>query len=271
MPTDVEKSLLDHSENALVEQPSIELFGSLGWQTANCFDELRTGGARWDAGRRAKWCWSIGCGRPCSGSTRACRPRRSNWRSRELIRDRSVMALAAANREVYDMLKNGVRRHFPRRPGWRRGDRRSGQGHRLAHAGEQRFLPGFAVLGLRRDAHAAAGPDRLRQRSAAGVRGTETAGTRGQGCLRRQPERLQGHDPAVALVQRAGHSVQRQGGQDRQHHGRVGAFRRLEANQQRGRTGRGLAGDDDPRARASRRGCWIWSRISPCSWRCAAG
>jgi type I restriction enzyme R subunit len=30
----------DYSEDALVEQPAIELFGSLRWETANCFHEF---------------------------------------------------------------------------------------------------------------------------------------------------------------------------------------------------------------------------------------
>ncbi len=29
----------DYTENSLVEQPAIELFSSLGWDTANCFYE----------------------------------------------------------------------------------------------------------------------------------------------------------------------------------------------------------------------------------------
>ena len=43
MSTANDKSLLAHSENALCEQPSIELFGELGWQTANCFAEFDHG------------------------------------------------------------------------------------------------------------------------------------------------------------------------------------------------------------------------------------
>ena len=28
-----------YSEDALIEQPAIELFGKLGWETANCYEE----------------------------------------------------------------------------------------------------------------------------------------------------------------------------------------------------------------------------------------
>lgn len=30
----------DYSEDALVEQPAIDLFSQLGWKTANCFYEV---------------------------------------------------------------------------------------------------------------------------------------------------------------------------------------------------------------------------------------
>ena len=29
-----------YSEDTLVERPAIALFGQLGWETANCFDEV---------------------------------------------------------------------------------------------------------------------------------------------------------------------------------------------------------------------------------------
>ena len=30
----------NYSEDALVEQPAISLFAELGWETANCFEEI---------------------------------------------------------------------------------------------------------------------------------------------------------------------------------------------------------------------------------------
>ena len=33
----------DYSEDALIEQPAIELFGKLRWETANCFHEFDHG------------------------------------------------------------------------------------------------------------------------------------------------------------------------------------------------------------------------------------
>ncbi len=42
----------DYSEDALVEQPTIELFKELGWETANCFREFESG--RSPLGRESK-------------------------------------------------------------------------------------------------------------------------------------------------------------------------------------------------------------------------
>ena len=34
----------NYSENSLVEQPAIALFGELGWETASCFHEFEQAG-----------------------------------------------------------------------------------------------------------------------------------------------------------------------------------------------------------------------------------
>ena len=96
-------------ENALVEKPTIALFEQLGWQTADCFGEF-------DAGRSSLGRDSMGevvlvqrleaalqrlnPGVPSDALTLA---------SEELTRDRSAMSLTAANREVYSLLKDGVK------------------------------------------------------------------------------------------------------------------------------------------------------------------
>jgi len=43
----------DYFEDALIEQPAIEVFQDLGWQTANCFYE-RYGGPRSTLGRETR-------------------------------------------------------------------------------------------------------------------------------------------------------------------------------------------------------------------------
>ena len=75
--------------------------------------------------------------------------------------------------------------------------------------GQQRLLPGLAVLGARRDVQAAVRPGGLRQWPAAGVHRAEGVAHAAAGRLRRQPARLPGHDPAALLVQWRRHPLER--------------------------------------------------------------
>ena len=98
-----------YSEDTLVEQPAIELLAGLGWQSIGAFDEVfGTGGT---------------LGRESAGEVVLLRhlvpalkklnpqapPEAIDAAVNDLTRDRSVMSLAAANREVYALLKNGVK------------------------------------------------------------------------------------------------------------------------------------------------------------------
>src|ERR1017187_8555096 len=97
-----------YSEDTLIEQPAIELFAGLGWQTIGAFDEVFGKGGT--------------LGRENAGEVvllRHLEPALKKLNSKappegidaavnELTRDRSVMSQAAANREVYALLKNGV-------------------------------------------------------------------------------------------------------------------------------------------------------------------
>lgn len=99
---------LPYSENLLVEQPAIALFAELGWETASVADE--TLGANGTLGRETKGevvltprlraaLEKLNPGLPPEAIAAALD---------ELIRDRSAMLLPAANREVYELLKEGV-------------------------------------------------------------------------------------------------------------------------------------------------------------------
>ena len=99
----------DYSEDALVEQPAVALFGQLGWQTVNAYHEV------------------LGAGGTLGRETRqdvVLRPRLTAALSRlnpelppealelavdELARDRSAMIPVNANQEVYQLLKDGVK------------------------------------------------------------------------------------------------------------------------------------------------------------------
>jgi len=103
----------DYSESALVEQPAIELFGELGWETADCFHEFDSG--RSPLGRETPSevvliprlraaLEKLNPGLPAEAIGLAIE---------ELTRDRSVMSMTAANREVYQLLKDGVKVNIP--------------------------------------------------------------------------------------------------------------------------------------------------------------
>lgn len=99
-----------YSEDALVEQPAIELLQTLGWQTLNAFHEFEQAGGS-PLGRETRSevvlaarlraaLQKLNPTLPGEALAQACE---------ELIRDRSRLSLTQANREVYDLLKHGVR------------------------------------------------------------------------------------------------------------------------------------------------------------------
>jgi len=98
----------EYSELALVEQPAVALLGELGWQTTNCFCEQF--GPRGTLARETKS--DVVLVDRLRTALEKLNPGLDAEAIRlaieELTRDRSVMSLAAANREVYQLLKNGV-------------------------------------------------------------------------------------------------------------------------------------------------------------------
>jgi type I restriction enzyme R subunit len=97
-----------YTEDQLVEQPAIGLFAELGWQTVSALEEMFGVGGT--------------LGRDTTGEVvliprlRAALERLNpalpteaiSSAMDELTRDRSAMTLAAANREIYFLLKNGI-------------------------------------------------------------------------------------------------------------------------------------------------------------------
>jgi len=98
-----------YTEDQLVEQPAIGLFAELGWQTVSALEE--TFGATGTLGRETKGDVVL-LPRLRSALERlnsALPPEAITAAVDELIRDRSAMSLEAANREVYFLLKDGVK------------------------------------------------------------------------------------------------------------------------------------------------------------------
>ncbi|MDX1971334.1 MAG: type I restriction endonuclease subunit R [Candidatus Sumerlaeia bacterium] len=95
------------SEDALIEQPAIALFSSLGWDTANCFYELP--GPANSVGRETTG--EVVLGNRLLASLHKLNPDVPEAvlvsAIGEMMRDRGAMSLLQANADVYGLLKNG--------------------------------------------------------------------------------------------------------------------------------------------------------------------
>ena len=104
-----------YSEDQLVEQPAIGLFAELGWQTVSALEEIF--GAGGTLGRETKG-EVVLLPRLRAALDRlnpTLPPEAISAAMDELTRDRSAMLLAAANREVYLLLKEGIKVSVPDR------------------------------------------------------------------------------------------------------------------------------------------------------------
>ena len=106
--------MIDFSENALVEQPAIELFGQLGWETANCFHEFEQAGGS-PLGRESKAeVVLVSRLRPALEQLNPDLPSEAYEQAiEELMRDRSRLSLAQANHKLYLLIKDGVKVKIP--------------------------------------------------------------------------------------------------------------------------------------------------------------
>src|SRR5687768_12323509 len=102
-----------YSEDSLVEQPAVELFKELGWEAANCYHE--TFGKNAFLGREtAAEVVLTSRLRPALKILNPDLPAEAIESAIEqLARDRSAMSAVQANREIYTLLKNGVRVDLP--------------------------------------------------------------------------------------------------------------------------------------------------------------
>ncbi|OJU89599.1 MAG: deoxyribonuclease HsdR [Burkholderiales bacterium 66-5] len=103
------------TEDQLVEQPAIGLFGELGWQTVSALDE--TFGVDATLGRETKGEVVLADRLRAALATLNpdVPPEAIQTAIDELVRDRSAMSLAAANREIYRLLKDGIAVSIPDR------------------------------------------------------------------------------------------------------------------------------------------------------------
>ncbi|MBM4104488.1 MAG: type I restriction endonuclease subunit R [Planctomycetes bacterium] len=101
--------MTSYTEDSLVEQPAIELFSSLDWETLNCYDEGF--GEHGTLGRMSPA--EVVLKRHLKSAIEKLNSEAAadtiDKAIEELARDRSTMSLAAANREIYLLLKEGIK------------------------------------------------------------------------------------------------------------------------------------------------------------------
>lgn len=107
-----------YSEQSLVEEPTIDLFKELGWETSNCFYE-KVGPHDSTLGRQTTQ--EVVLVHRLRAALERLNPSLSSdaieQAIEQLTRDRSVLNPVVANREVYRMLKDGVKVTIPSEEG----------------------------------------------------------------------------------------------------------------------------------------------------------
>lgn len=99
-----------YSENTLIEQPTIKLFTALGWQTGDCFNEFeQAGGSTLGRETRGEVVLRLRL-LPVLKKLNPTLPLQAlETAIEELVRDRSMMSMEAANKEIYGLLKDGIK------------------------------------------------------------------------------------------------------------------------------------------------------------------
>lgn len=98
-----------YTEDSLVEQPAIALLAELGWETVNVYHEFDLGTSTLGRETKAEVILTARL-RPAMETLNPDAPADALRQAvEELTRDRSRMSMAAANREIYNLIKNGVR------------------------------------------------------------------------------------------------------------------------------------------------------------------
>jgi type I restriction enzyme, R subunit len=104
-----------NTEGLLIEQPAIDLFGKLGWERLSAFYETfgPNGTLERETSGEVVLVWRLH--RALKRLNPNLPPDTISAAVDQLTRDRSTMILAAANRDVYELLKNGVKVSMPDR------------------------------------------------------------------------------------------------------------------------------------------------------------
>ncbi len=99
----------EYSEDSLIEQPAIALFAELGWTTKNCYYENYGPGSTLGRENRGEVVLVTRLRTALTLLNPELSATALNLAIEEITRDRSAMLPARANREVYELLKDGVK------------------------------------------------------------------------------------------------------------------------------------------------------------------
>ncbi|ABW68043.1 type I restriction endonuclease subunit R [Desulfosudis oleivorans] len=102
-----------YTEDALIEQPAIALFKELGWETVNAYHEFEQGGSTLGRETKGEVILALRLRSALLRLNPDAPTEAIDQTIEDLTRDRSRMSPAAANREVYHLLKHGVRVPVP--------------------------------------------------------------------------------------------------------------------------------------------------------------
>ncbi|MFY9974493.1 MAG: type I restriction endonuclease, partial [Chromatiaceae bacterium] len=102
-----------YTEDALVEQPAIELLEELGWEPFNAYQEFDHGASTLGRETKAEVILKVRLRQALLNLNPEAPPEAIHGAIEDLCRDRSRMSAVAANRELYHLLKNGVRVSVP--------------------------------------------------------------------------------------------------------------------------------------------------------------
>ncbi|HEY5485422.1 MAG TPA: type I restriction endonuclease subunit R [Candidatus Cryosericum sp.] len=106
-------SFTGYTEDALVEKPTIALLAELGWQTINAYGEFDHGASTLGRETRAEVILTARLRPALQRLNPNMPPEAIEQAIEQLTRDRSRMSMVAANRAIYNLIKNGVRVSTP--------------------------------------------------------------------------------------------------------------------------------------------------------------
>ncbi|MCX6567333.1 MAG: type I restriction endonuclease subunit R [Candidatus Aminicenantes bacterium] len=102
-----------YTEDALIERPAIALLAKIGWKTVNAYHEFDHGPSTLGRENKAEVILKSRLHPAIQRLNPEAKSEVIDQVIEELTRDRSRMSMAAANREIYHLLKNGVRIRIP--------------------------------------------------------------------------------------------------------------------------------------------------------------